>query len=152
MDLEGDDLQQIPDITHYLITQFTGLVILAIVMIAFILIIQRAVTKLTDQIYIDTSKIDKMNKQIEDSQQALVSISTQSDKLFTEFLDLNKKLTSMQQELSLLSSDYSGNKQVAQAIELARKGLNTKSIVEKTGLSTEDADAIVRFHGENSPS
>ena len=145
-------MQQIPDITHYLITQFTGLVILAIVMIAFIFIIQKAVTKLTDQIYIDTSKIDKMNKQIEDSQQALVSISTQSDKLFTEFLDLNKKLTSMQQELSLLSSDYSGNKQVAQAIELARKGLNTKSIVEKTGLSTEDADAIVRFHGENSPS
>ena len=145
-------MQQIPDITHYLITQFTGLVILAIVMIAFILIIQKAVTKLTDQIYIDTSKIDKMNKQIEDSQQALVSISTQSDKLFTEFLDLNKKITSMQQELSLLSSDYSGNQQVAQAIELARKGLNTKSIVEKTGLSTEDADAIVRFHGENSPS
>ncbi len=145
-------MQQIPDITHYLITQFTGLVILAIVMIAFILIIQRAVTKLTDQIYIDTSKIDKMNEQIEDSQQALVSILTQSDKLFKEFLDLNKKLTSMQQELSLLSSDYSGNKQVAQAIELARKGLNTKSIVEKTGLSTEDADAIVRFHGENSPS
>ena len=145
-------MQQIPDITHYLITQFTGLVILAIVMVAFILIIQKAVTKLTDQIYIDSSKIDKINKQIEDSQQALVSISTQSDKLFTEFLDLNKKLTSMQQELSLLSSDYSGNKQVAQAIELARKGLNTKSIVEKTGLSTEDADAIVRFHGENGPS
>ncbi len=144
-------MQQIPDITHYLITQFTGLVILAIVMIAFILIIQKAVTKLTDQIYIDSSKIDKMNKQIEDSQQVLVSISTQSDKLFTKFLDLNKKLTSMQQELSLLSSDYSGNQQVAQAIELARKGSNTKSIVEKTGLSTDDADAIVRFHGENKP-
>ena len=145
-------MQQIPDITHYLITQFTGLVILAIVMIAFILIIQKAVTKLTDQIYIDSSKIDKMNKQIEDSQQVLVSISTQSDKLFTKFLDLNKKLTSMQQELSLLSSDYSGNQQVAQAIELARKGSNTKSIVEKTGLSTDDADAIVRFHGENNQS
>ena len=144
-------MQQIPDITHYLITQFTGLVILAIVMIAFILIIQKAVSKLTDQIYIDSSKIDKMNKQIEDSQQVLVSISTQSDKLFTEFLDLNKKLTSMQQELSLLSSDYSGNQQIAQAIELARKGSNTKSIVEKTGLSTDDADAIVRFHGENKP-
>ena len=144
-------MQQVPDITHYLITQFTGLVILAIVMVAFILIIQKAVTKLTDQIYIDSSKIDKMNKQIEDSQQLLVSISTQSDKLFTKFLDLNKKLTSMQQELSLLSSDYSGNQQVAQAIELARKGSNTKSIVEKTGLSTDDADAIVRFHGENKP-
>ena len=142
-------MQQIPDITHYLITQFTGLVILAVVMIAFILIIQKAVNKLANQIYIESSKLDKINKQIEESQQALVSISTQSDKLITKFIDSNKKLTSIQQELSLLSSDYSGNQQMAQAIELARKGSNINSIVEKTGLSTEDADAIVRFHGDN---
>ena len=142
-------MQQLPDITHYLITQFTGLVILAIVMIAFILIIQKAVNNLANQIYIESSKLDKINKQIEESQQALVSISTQSDKLITKFIDSNKKLTSIQQELSLLSSDYSGNQQMAQAIELARKGSNINSIVEKTGLSTEDADAIVRFHGDN---
>ena len=142
-------MQQIPDITHYLISQFAGLVILAIAMIAFILIIQKAVNNLANQIYIESSKLDKINKQIEESQQALVSISTQSDKLITKFIDSNKKLTSIQQELSLLSSDYSGNQQMAQAIELARKGSNINSIVEKTGLSTEDADAIVRFHGDN---
>ena len=142
-------MQQIPDITPYLISQFAGLVILAIAMIAFILIIQKAVNKLANQIYIESSKLDKINKQIEESQQALVSISTQSDKLITKFIDSNKKLTSIQQELSLLSSDYSGNQQMAQAIELARKGSNINSIVEKTGLSTEDADAIVRFHGDN---
>ena len=118
-------------------------------MIAFILIIQKAVNNLANQIYIESSKLDKINKQIEESQQALVSISTQSDKLITKFIDSNKKLTSIQQELSLLSSDYSGNQQMAQAIELARKGSNINSIVEKTGLSTEDADAIVRFHGDN---
>ncbi len=144
-------MQQIPDITNYLITQFAGLVILAIAMIAFILLIQKAVNKLTNQIYIESSKLDKMNEQIEQSHQALVSISTQVDKLFAKFIDSNEKLTSIQQELSLLSSDYSGNQQVAQAIELARKGSNIKSIIEKTGLSTEDADAIVRFHGDNSP-
>lgn len=142
-------MQQIPDITPYLISQFAGLVILAIAMIAFILIIQKAVNKLANQIYIESSKLDKINEQIEESQQALVSISTQSDKLITKFIDSNKKLTSIQQELSLLSSDYSGNQQMAQAIELARKGSNINSIVEKTGLSTEDADAIVRFHGDN---
>ena len=145
-------MQENPDITNYLITQFAGLVILAIVMIAFILIIQKAINKLTNQIYIDSSKLDKIEEQITESQKALESVSTQSDKLSKQIVELNKKLTSMQQELSFLSSDYSGNQQVAQAIELARKGSNTKLIVEKTGLSTEDADAIVRFHGENNSS
>ena len=145
-------MQQNPDITNYLITQFAGLVILAIVMIAFILIIQKAINKLTNQIYIESSKLDQIQEQVTESQKTLESVPTQSDELSKQIVELNNKLTSMQQELSFLSSDYSGNQQVAQAIELARKGSNTKLIVEKTGLSTEDADAIVRFHGENNSS
>ena len=142
-------MQQTSDITHYLITQFAGLVILAIVMIAFILIIQKAIVKLTKQVHSASSELDIMNSQISESQKVLVSVFTQNEKITSEILELNKKLTSMHQELSLLSSDYSDNKQVAQAIELARKGSSTKIIVEQTGLSSEDADAIVRFHGEN---
>ena len=142
-------MQQNSDITNYLITQFAGLVILAIVMIAFIIIIQKAIVKLTNQIHSASSELDIMNSQISESQKVLVSIFTQNDKFTSEILELNKKLTSIHQELSLLSSDYSDNKQVAQAIELARKGSSTKIIVEQTGLSSEDADAIVRFHGEN---
>jgi len=142
-------LQQNSDITHYLITQFAGLVILAIVMIAFILIIQKAIVKLTNQIHSASSELDIMNSQISENQKMLVSVFTQNDKFTSEFLEINKKLTSIHQELSLLSSDYSDNQQVSQAIELARKGSSTKIIVEQTGLSSEDADAIVRFHGEN---
>jgi uncharacterized membrane protein YcgQ (UPF0703/DUF1980 family) len=142
-------LPQNSDITNYLITQFAGLVILAIVMIAFILIIQKAVSKLTKQMHSASSDLNTMNTQISESQKVLVSIFTQNDKSIDDISELNKKLTSIHQELSLLSSDYSDNQQVAQAIELARKGSSTKTIVEQTGLSTEDADAIVRFHGEN---
>jgi len=142
-------LQQNSDITHYLITQFAGLVILAIVMIAFILIIQKAIVKLTNQIHSASSELDIMNSQISENQKMLVSVFTQNDKFTSDISELNKKLTSIHQELSLLSSDYSDNKQVAQAIELARKGSSTKIIVEQTGLSSEDAEAIVRFHGQN---
>jgi len=145
-------LQQNSDITHYLITQFAGLVILAIVMIAFILIIQKAIVKLTNQIHSASSELDIMNSQISENQKMLVSVFTQNDKFTSEFLEINKKLTSIHQELSLLSSDYSDNKQVTHAIELARKGSSTKIIVEQTGLSSEDAEAIVRFHGENKSS
>ena len=142
-------MQQNSDITHYLITQFAGLVILAIVIIAFILIIQKAIVKLTNQIHSASSELDIMNSQISENQKMLVSVFTQNDKFTSEFLEINKKLTSIHQELSLLSSDYSDNKQVTHAIELARKGSSTKIIVEQTGLSSEDAEAIVRFHGQN---
>ena len=142
-------MQQNSDITHYLITQFVGLIILAIVMIAFILIIQKAIVKLTNQIHSASSELDIMNSQISESQKMFVSVFTQNDKFTSEFLEINKKLTSIHQELSLLSSDYSDNKQVTHAIELARKGSSTKIIVEQTGLSSEDAEAIVRFHGQN---
>ena len=142
-------MQQNSDITHYLITQFVGLIILAIVMIAFILIIQKAIVKLTNQIHSASSELDIMNSQISENQKMLVSVFTQNDKFTSEFLEINKKLTSIHQELSLLSSDYSDNKQVTHAIELARKGSSTKIIVEQTGLSSEDAEAIVRFHGQN---
>ena len=142
-------MQQNSDITHYLITQFAGLVILAIVIIAFILIIQKAIVKLTNQIHSASSELDIMNSQISENQKMLVSVFTQNDKFNSEFLEINQKLTSIHQELSLLSSDYSDNKQVTHAIELARKGSSTKIIVEQTGLSSEDAEAIVRFHGQN---
>ncbi|MEK9532290.1 MAG: hypothetical protein VW162_05265 [Alphaproteobacteria bacterium] len=145
-------MQQNSYITHYLITQFVGLIILAIVMIAFILIIQKAIVKLTNQIHSASSELDIMNSQISESQKMFVSVFTQNDKFTSEFLEINKKLTSIHQELSLLSSDYSDNKQVTHAIELARKGSSTKIIVEQTGLSSEDAEAIVRFHGENKSS
>ena len=145
-------MQQTTNITHYLITQFVGLVILAIVMIAFILIIQKAIAKLTKQIHSSSSELNIMNTQISESQKVLVSVFTQNEKITSDISELNKKLTSIHQELSLLSSDYSDNQQVSQAIELARKGSSTKIIVEQTGLSSEDADAIVRFHGENQSS
>ena len=145
-------MQQNSDIAHYLITQFVGLVILAIVMIAFILIIQKVVSKLTKQIYSQSSELNIMNAQISESQKVLVSVMTQYNKITSGISELNTKLTSIHQELSLLSSDYSDNQQVAQAIELARKGSSPQIIVEQTGLSTEDADAIVRFHGENKSS
>ena len=141
-------MQQNADITYYLITQFIGLVILAVVMILFILFMQKVANKLAKQIETQTSELNALNKNYEDSQKVLVSLYTNSEQLSAENEEVNKKLTSLQQELSLLSSDYSDNKQVTQAIELARKGSSTKLIVEKTGLSSEEADAIVKFHGD----
>ena len=141
-------MQQGLDITYYLITQFTGLLILAIAMIIFIFSIQKVANNLAKKIENQTSELNRLNESYQDSQKVLMSVVSQIEQISNNNNELNNKISSLQQELSLLSSDYSDNQQISQAIELARKGSNTKTIVEKTGLSSEEVDAIVKFYGD----
>ena len=141
-------MQQGLDITYYLITQFTGLLILAIAMIIFIFSIQKVANNLAKLIENQTSELNRLNESYQDSQKVLMSVFSQIEQISNNNIELNNKISSLQQELSLLSSDYSDNQQISQAIELARKGSNTKTIVEKTGLSSEEVDAIVKFYGD----
>ena len=141
-------MQQGLDITYYLITQFTGLLILAVAMIIFIFSIQKVANNLAKQIENQTSELNRLNQSCQDNQKVLLSIFSKIEQISNNNVDLDNKISSLQQELSLLSSDYSDNQQISQAIELARKGSNTKTIVEKTGLSSEEADAIVKFYGD----
>ena len=142
-------MQQSADITNYLITQFIGLVILAIVMIMLILLMLKIANKLTNYLETQTVKLNDLEEQILEIKKVLTSLLTKIENIGEENLKLIKKTTSIQQELSLLSSDYSDNQQITQAIELARKGSSKNDIMKKTGLSAEDADAIVRFHGSD---
>ena len=141
-------MQQGLDITYYLITQFTGLLILAVAMIIFIFSIQKVANNLAKQIENQTSELNRLNESYQDSEKVLMSVFSQIEQISNNNNELNNKISSLQQELSLLSSDYSDNQQISEAIELARKGSNTKTIVEKTGLSSEEVDAIVKFHGD----
>ena len=141
-------MQQGLDITYYLITQFTGLLILAAAMIIFIFSIQKVANNLAKQIENQASELSRLNESYQDSQKVLMSVFSQIEQISNNNNELNNKISSLQQELSLLSSDYSDNQQISQAIELARKGSNTKTIVEKTGLSSEEVDAIVKFYGD----
>ena len=145
-------MQQGLDITYYLITQFTGLLILAVAMIIFIFSIQKVANNLAKQIENQTSELSRLNESYQDSQKILMSVFSQIEQISNNNIALNNKISSLQQELSLLSSDYSDNQQISQAIELARKGSNTKTIVEKTGLSSEEVDAIVKFYGDENKS
>ena len=142
-------MEQSANITNYLITQFIGLVILAFVMILLILLMLKIANKLTNYLETLTFKLNDLNEQILEVKKVFTSILTKIEGLGEENLKVSKKITSIQQELSLLSSDYSDNQQITQAIELARKGSGKNIIVKKTGLSAEDADAIVRFHGND---
>ena len=143
-------MQQNGELTYYLVTQFIGLVILAAVIILFILMIQKLANKFSNQMDTHGSELNAIKKKYEDGQEVLVAVYSEIEKLSATNTELNKKITSLQQDITSLSSDYFDNQQISKAIELARKGSSTESIVEKTGLSKEEADAIAKFHGDKS--
>ena len=55
------------------------------------------------------------------------------------------------QELSDLAQNFSGDKQISRAIELARDGAAANELTLVTGIGQDEAEAIVKFHGPSKP-
>ena len=51
------------------------------------------------------------------------------------------------QELADLAQNFSGDKQMSRAIELARNGAAANELTLATGIGKDEAEAIVKFHG-----
>ena len=51
------------------------------------------------------------------------------------------------QELADLAQNFSGDKQMSRAIELARNGATAGELTLATGVGQDEAEAIVKFHG-----
>ena len=51
------------------------------------------------------------------------------------------------QELADLAQNFSGDKQMSRAIELARNGAAANELTLATGIAKDEAEAIVKFHG-----
>jgi maltodextrin utilization protein YvdJ len=51
------------------------------------------------------------------------------------------------QELADLAQNFSGDKQMSRAIELARNGAPANELTLATGIGRDEAEAIVKFHG-----
>ena len=51
------------------------------------------------------------------------------------------------QELADLAQNFSGDKQMSRAIELARNGAAANELTLATGIGLDEAEAVVKFHG-----
>jgi hypothetical protein len=60
---------------------------------------------------------------------------------------LAEGLNQSRQELADLAQNFSGDKQMSRAIELARNGAVASEITLATSIAQDEAEAIVKFHG-----
>ena len=55
------------------------------------------------------------------------------------------------QQLADLAQNFSGDKRMSRAIELARKGTSAGELMQATGIGQDEAEVIVKFHGPAGP-
>ena len=64
-------------------------------------------------------------------------------------IEQGEVIASLQGEIVRLADGVNQQEQISRAIEMARQGAKRAGLGEATGISAEQADAIVKFHGKN---
>ncbi len=73
-----------------------------------------------------------------------------SDRLVQVADESKSSLEALRRDVVRLSDDVRGEVGTSRAIELARAGATKEAVADATGLSLEEAEAIVTFHGRGS--
>ena len=74
-------------------------------------------------------------------------ITDASEQLIAATNDSKTVLEALRRDVVRLADDVRGEVGMSRAIELARAGATKESVADATGLSLEEAEAIVTFHG-----
>ena len=66
-----------------------------------------------------------------------------------DLADLSRRIKNVESEFTRMADTFQQQEQISKAIAMAQRGSKRAEIVESTGLSAEQADTIVKFHGPN---
>lgn len=105
-----------------------------------------------------SSRLTRLEERLHEHDQLLklsskgaLEIAEASDRV-VEAMDNSKSgLEALRRDVVRLADDVRGEVGMSRAIELARGGATKKTVAEATGLSLEEAEAIVTFHGKTKP-
>ena len=77
----------------------------------------------------------------------LESVANRLQTLETQYTEFSENYEHSKVELARLAEAMGGESQLTKAIDLARGGASAEEITLATGLSEDEASAIVKFHG-----
>ena len=146
------------DVQNFIDFFFSGaalpfLALLAMMLIAFTAIIifwlqSRRLKLVLEDMYVRHQELAKAANDIRSSPASLTS-SEGMNALSAMLIEQGKAIASLQGEIVRLADGVNQQEQISRAIEMARQGAKRAGLVEATGISAEQADAIVKFHGKN---
>lgn len=146
------------DVQNFIDFFFSGaalpfLALLAMMLIAFAAIIifwlqGRRLKLVLEDMYVRHQQLAKAVNDMRSSPASPAS-SEGMNALSAMLIEQGKAIASLQGEIVRLADGVNQQEQISRAIEMARQGAKRAGLVEATGISAEQADAIVKFHGKN---
>ena len=146
------------DVQNFIDFFFTGaalpfLALLAMMLIAFVAIIifwlqSRRLKLVLEDMYARHQQLAKAVNDMRSSPASPAS-SEGMNALSAMLIEQGEVIASLQGEIVRLADGVNQQEQISRAIEMARQGAKRAGLVEATGISAEQADAIVKFHGKN---
>ena len=80
-----------------------------------------------------------------------LEIAEASENVVDTMNESRSSLEALRRDVVRLADDVRGEVGMSRAIELARGGASKQTVADATGLSLEEAEAIVTFHGRAKP-
>ena len=146
------------DVQNFIDFFFSGaalpfLALLVMMLIAFVAIIifwlqSRRLKLVLEDMYARHQQLAKAVNDMRSSPASPVS-SEGMNALSAMLIEQGEVIASLQGEIVRLADGVNQQEQISRAIEMARQGAKRAGLVEATGISAEQADAIVKFHGKN---
>ena len=101
-----------------------------------------------------SSRLTRLEERLQEHDQLLElqakggrEIAEASDRVVDAMNESRTGFDALRRDVVRLADDVRGEVGMSRAIELARGGASKQAVADATGLSLEDAEAIVTFHG-----
>jgi len=112
--------------------------------------LSRRQASLNEKINTIDGKIDQLTKAVSSTTLEMTNVKTAVGGVEDTLTGVNKVAEDTKRDVASLTDGISGETQVSSAIEMAREGASIEKIVAVTGISKEEAEAVVRFHKPDS--
>ena len=136
-------------IIDFVLTERTGIIVLLAVFLYLIYSQMKQQSLLEKEIKLVKSKLDNLGHKSDNTSSDLSSLNSRISSLSGAVTDANSVAENTKKELSMLADGINSETIFNKAIEMARLGSSSEEITKETGLTKDQVETIVRFHGSD---
>ena len=136
-------------IINLILTERTGIIVLLTVFLYLIFSQMKQQSLLEKEIKLVKSKLDNLGDKSDNASSDLSSLNSRISSLSGAVTDANSVAENTKKELSMLADGINSETIFNKAIEMARLGSSSEEITRETGLTKDQVETIVRFHGSD---
>ena len=134
-------------IIDFVLTERAGIIVLLVVFLFLMFSQMKQQNLLEKEIKAVKSKLDKLGHKSDNASSDLSSLNSRISSLSGVVSDANSVAENTKKELSMLADGINSETIFNKAIEMARLGSSRDEITKETGLTKDQVETIVRFHG-----